>query len=61
MDIIHYLKKTFKIKDIKESIEKSLKLYRNLNTVYLHNPRKEIKNWEIIIKILREYKKKRIN
>ena len=51
-------KKTFNIRDVKNSIEKSLKLYGNLNTIYLHNPRNEIKNWEIIIKILKEYKKK---
>lgn len=51
-------KKTFKIKDIKNSIDNSLKLYENLNHIYLHNPRKEIKNWERTIKVLQEYKKK---
>lgn len=52
-------KKTFKIKDIKESIDKSLKLYGNLNTVYLHNPRKEIKNWHKTINLLNELKKQK--
>ena len=51
-------KKTFNLKDIKNSIDKSLKLYGNLNCVYLHNPRNEIKDWNKIIKVLEDYKKK---
>jgi aryl-alcohol dehydrogenase-like predicted oxidoreductase len=52
--------KTFKIKDIRQSIETSLKQFRQINTIFLHNPRDEIKNWPKIIDLLKEYKKNNI-
>ena len=50
--------KTFKIKDIVKSIDYSLEKFGKINTLFLHNPRNEIKNWSKIIETLKEYKKK---
>ena len=49
--------KTFSIKDITNSINKSLEEFSNINTLYLHNPRNEINNWDKIIDLLKNYKK----
>ena len=49
--------KTFLINDIKRSIDKSLKSLGKINTLFLHNPRNEIKSWSNIIKFLNDYKK----
>lgn len=51
--------KTFKDVDIINSIDLSLKQFGKINTLFLHNPRDEIKNWPYIIGILKEYKKKK--
>ena len=51
--------KTFNAKDIISSIDLSLNAFGKINTLFLHNPRNEIKNWYKIIKILKEYKKKK--
>ncbi len=50
--------KTFKISDIIKSIDNSLKEFGRINTLFLHNPRTEIKNWFKILKLLKTYKKK---
>jgi aryl-alcohol dehydrogenase-like predicted oxidoreductase len=50
--------KTFNPKDIISSIDLSLSAFGKINTLFLHNPRNEIKDWYKIIKILKEYKKK---
>ena len=42
--------KTFNKYDIERSLEYSLKLFKKINILYLHNPRSEIKNWDRIIK-----------
>jgi len=49
--------KTFKSSDIKRSIELSLNKFGKINTLFLHNPRNEIKNWTNMIAIINEYKK----
>ncbi len=49
--------KTFEIDDIKKSIDVSLRKFGRINTLFLHNPRKEIKNWHLLINFLSEYKK----
>ena len=51
--------KTFKDVDIINSIDLSLKQFGKINTLFLHNPRKEIKNWPKIISILKEYQKRK--
>lgn len=53
-------KKTFKEEDIKRSLEKSLSIFDKINILYLHNPRNEIKNWDKIIDLLNEFKKKKL-
>ena len=50
--------KTFNIKDIRISIEKSLDLFEKINHLYLHNPRDEIRNWSAVLEVLNEYKNK---
>jgi len=51
--------KTFKDFDIINSIDLSLKQFGKINTLFLHNPRKEIKNWPKVISILKEYQKRK--
>jgi aryl-alcohol dehydrogenase-like predicted oxidoreductase len=51
--------KTFAIDDIKKSIDQSLKKFEKINTLFLHNPRTEIKNWSLLINFLLSYKKKK--
>ena len=51
--------KSFDIEDIKKSIDQSLKKFEKINTIFLHNPRTEIKNWSLLIKLLLSYKKKK--
>jgi len=52
--------KTFKISDIRKSIDKSLKEFGKINTLFLHNPRTEIKDWFKILKVLKIYKKENV-
>ena len=52
-------KKTFSIKDIKRSVENSLDILGKINVLYIHNPRNEIKNWEKIINLINNLKKKK--
>jgi len=53
-------KKTFKEQDILDSVKKSLDLFGSINILYLHNPRNEIKNWDKIIDLLNDLKKKKL-
>lgn len=53
-------KKTFKEQDILDSVKKSLDLFGPINILYLHNPRNEIKNWDKIIDLLNDLKKKKL-
>jgi len=52
-------KKTFSIKDIKNSLENSLDILGKINILYLHNPRNEIKDWKKIIDLIAIFKKKK--
>ena len=52
--------KTFKLEDIYKTVEKSLKKFRKINTLYLHNPREEIKDWAKIMDLLKKLKKQKI-
>lgn len=49
--------KTFALDDIKKSIDLSLKKFHKINTLFLHNPRNEIKNWSSLINFLLDYKR----
>lgn len=49
--------KTFKLEDIYKTVERSLKKFKKINTLYLHNPRKEIKDWAQIMDLLKKLKK----
>ena len=53
-------KKTFAESDIKYSLEKSLDMFDKINILYLHNPRNEIKNWDKVINLLNDFKKKKL-
>ena len=55
-------KKSFKVDDIKESVDQSLqRLNRSsINILFLHNPRSELKDYEKIIKLLNDYKSSNI-
>jgi aryl-alcohol dehydrogenase-like predicted oxidoreductase len=53
-------KKTFSIKDIKNSLENSLDILGKINILYLHNPRNEIKDWKKIIDLIEILKKKNL-
>lgn len=48
--------KTFRLKDIIKSIDISIEKFSKINTLFLHNPRNEIKDWSKIIDVLKEYK-----
>ena len=50
--------KTFKTQDIIRAIDSSLEKFGKINTLFLHNPRNEIKNWSKIINVLTKYKQK---
>ena len=52
-------KKTFTIRDIKKSVEKSLDILGKINVLYLHNPRNEIKDWKKIINLFETLKNKK--
>ena len=52
--------KTFNTKDIISSVDESLKLFKKINILFLHNPRDEIKNWKVLISILKDYKKRNL-
>lgn len=51
--------KTFNISDIVKSVDRSLKEFGKINTLFLHNPRNEIIDWTKILTILEGYKKKK--
>ena len=51
--------KTFTEQDISDSVKKSLDLFGFINILYLHNPRNQIKNWDKIINLLIDLKKKK--
>ena len=54
------MERTYKINEIKDGINKLLDKFNKLNVLQLHNPRNEIKNWDEIIEMFDEYKKKKL-
>lgn len=54
------MERTYKIAEIKDGINKLLDKFENINVLQLHNPRDEIKNWDEILEMFEEYKKKKL-
>ena len=54
------MERTYKVNEIKDGINKLLDRYDKLNVLQLHNPRNEIKNWDEIIEMFNDYKKKKL-
>ena len=54
------LKKTFEKDGLLEGIDFAIEKFDKINTIQLHNPRREIKKWDKIIYLLEEYKKKKL-
>ena len=52
------MERTHKIAEIKDGINKLLDKYEKINVLQLHNPRDEIKNWDELLDMFEEYKKK---
>ena len=52
------MKKNFDEKSLIYGVERALDLFKNINVMQLHNPRNEIENWDIVVDILKKYKKK---
>ena len=50
-------KKTFKLIDIEKSVNQSIEAFGKIHTLFLHNPRGEIKNFNKVINLLDKYKK----
>ena len=48
--------KSFKKKDLYDSVSKSFDLLGNINTLFLHNPRREIDNREMILNTINSFK-----
>ena len=53
-------KKNFSISILRASINKSYDLHGKINTVFLHNPRLEIKDWKKTIEFMQNLKSKKI-
>ena len=54
------MNRTYNIDEIKKGIENTLEKFGKINVLQLHNPRKEIKNWDLIVEIFNHYKKKKL-
>ncbi len=54
------LNKTFRPENLKDGIDWTLEKFGKINVIQLHNPRNEIKNWDEIINIIENYKKKKL-
>ena len=54
------MKRTYKIDEIKKGIENTLEKFGRINALQLHNPRNEIKKWDLIIEMFNYYKKKKL-
>jgi len=53
------MKRTYDIDQIKKGIENTIEKFGKINVLQLHNPRDEIKNWDLIIEMFSWYKKKK--
>lgn len=54
------MERTHKISEIKDGINKLLDKFEKINVLQLHNPRDEIKNWDELLDMFEEYKKKKL-
>jgi aryl-alcohol dehydrogenase-like predicted oxidoreductase len=54
------MNRTYDIDEIKKGIENTLEKFGKINVLQLHNPRNEIKNWDLIIEMFNYYKMKRL-
>lgn len=54
------MNRTYDIDKIKRGIENTLEKFGKLNVLQLHNPRNEIKNWDLIIEMFNNYKKRKL-
>ena len=54
------MNRTYDIDEIKKGIDYTLGKFGKLNVLQLHNPRHEIKNWDLIIEMFNYYKKKKL-
>ena len=52
------MKRTYDVDEIKKGIDNTLEKFGKVNVLQLHNPRNEIKKWDLIIEMLNYYKKK---
>ena len=53
------MNRTYDVDEIKKGIENTLQKFGKINVLQLHNPRNEIKNWDLIIEMFNYYKKKK--
>ncbi|MDC0240713.1 aldo/keto reductase [Candidatus Pelagibacter sp.] len=54
------MKRTYDIDEIKKGIENTLEKFGKIHVLQLHNPRNEIKNWDLIVEMFNYYKKRRL-
>ena len=54
------MQRSYNIARIKEGIDSSLQKFGKINVLQLHNPRNEIKDWDELIEMFEEYKKKKL-
>lgn len=54
------MNRTYNIDEIKKGIENTLEKFGKINVLQLHNPRNEIKNWDLIVEMFNYYKKKKL-
>lgn len=54
------MNRTYNIDEIKKGIENTLEKFGKINVLQLHNPRNEIKNWDLILEMFSYYKKKKL-
>ncbi len=54
------MNRTYDIDGIKAGIDHTLQKFGKINVLQLHNPRNEIKNWDLIIEMFNNYKKKKL-
>ena len=53
------MNRTYDVDEIKKGIENTLQKFGKINVLQLHNPRNEIKNWDLIVEMFNYYKKKK--
>ena len=54
------MNRTYNIDEIKKGIENTIEKFGKINVLQLHNPRNEIKKWDLIVEMFNYYKKKKL-